>query len=55
MPVAQRPARGGQQPVVVLDWQSVGFGRGTIDAAFWLGTRMTVDKRRAHVREPVAH
>ncbi len=48
-------ARGGSQSVVVLDWQGLGFGRGTIDVAYWMGTSMTVDQRRAHERDLVAH
>lgn len=43
------------RPVVVLDWQGVGFGRGTIDVAYWMGTSMTVENRRAHERDLVSH
>lgn len=43
------------RPVVVLDWQGVGFGRGTIDVAYWLGTSMAVDDRRKHERELITH
>lgn len=48
-------AKGGSSPVVVLDWQGLGFGRGTIDVAYWLGTSMTTELRRAHERDLVAH
>jgi hypothetical protein len=48
-------AENGLRPVVVLDWQGLGFGRGTIDVAYWLGTSMTVESRRAHERALVAH
>lgn len=43
------------RPVVVLDWQGLGFGCGTIDVAYWMGTSMTVANRRAHERELVRH
>lgn len=45
----------GTRPVVVLDWQGVGFGCGSIDVAYWLGTSMTPEARRAHERDLVAH
>lgn len=45
---------GGQRPVVLLDWQGVGYGRGCIDVAYWLGTSMTVERRRAHERDLIA-
>lgn len=48
-------AKSGSTPVVVLDWQGVGFGRGTIDVAYWMGTSMTVENRRAHERALVNH
>jgi hypothetical protein len=48
-------AEAGRRPVVLLDWQSVGFGRGTLDAAMWLGTSMTVEDRRKHERALVGH
>lgn len=48
-------AENGRRPVVLLDWQGVGFGRGTIDVAYWLGTSMTIDDRRAHERALVRH
>ena len=48
-------ASSGNKPVVVLDWQGLGFGRGTIDVAYWIGTSMTTENRRVHERELVAH
>ncbi|MBB3082365.1 phosphotransferase [Geodermatophilus sabuli] len=46
-------ARGGERPVVLLDWQGLGFGRGTIDVALCLGTSMAVEERRRHERDLV--
>jgi aminoglycoside phosphotransferase (APT) family kinase protein len=48
-------AEGGSRPVVVLDWQGLGYGRGCIDVAYWLGTSMRVEDRRAHERDLVRH
>jgi len=48
-------AADGQRPVVILDWQGLGYGLGTIDVAYWLGTSMTTDARRAHERALVDH
>lgn len=48
-------AANGEKPVVILDWQGLGFGCGTIDLAYWLGTSMTVEHRRQHERALVAH
>lgn len=45
----------GKHPVVILDWQGLGFGRGTLDVALWLGTSMQTEERRAHERDLVAH
>lgn len=47
-------AQQARRPVVVLDWQGLGFGRGTIDVAYFLGTSMTIEDRRMHERELVA-
>ena len=47
-------ANGGALPVALLDWQGVGYGRGTIDLAYFLGTSLTTEVRRAHERELVA-
>jgi hypothetical protein len=41
-------ARGGQVPVVALDWQSVTLARGTADASYFVGAGLPVDDRRAH-------
>lgn len=46
-------ARGGELPVVVLDWQGVGYARGTIDVSYFLGTSLTTEDRRAHERDLV--
>lgn len=48
-------AAGGRRPVVVLDWQGLGYGLGTIDVAYWLGTSMATEARRAHERALVDH
>jgi aminoglycoside phosphotransferase (APT) family kinase protein len=45
----------GRVPVAVLDWQGVGYGQGTIDLAYFLGTSLTTETRRAHERELVGH
>lgn len=47
-------ACGGRRPVVVLDWQCLGFGQGTIDVAYWIGTSLSVEDRRRHERTLVA-
>lgn len=46
-------ARGGEIGVALLDWQGVGYGRGTIDLAYFLGTSLTTEDRRAHERDLV--
>ena len=48
-------AQGGARPVVLLDWQGLGYGRGTLDVAAFLGISMTTPERRAHERDLVAH
>ena len=45
-----RPS-GDASPLVVVDWQTVGRGVGTSDAAYFLGAGLPVDLRRAHERE----
>jgi hypothetical protein len=45
--------QGGSRPVALLDWQGLGYGRGTLDVAAFLGTSMTVEDRRAHERDLV--
>lgn len=44
---------GGERPIALLDWQGVGYGRGTIDVAYFLGTSLTTAARREHARELV--
>jgi aminoglycoside phosphotransferase (APT) family kinase protein len=46
-------ANGGQLPVALLDWQGVGYGQGTIDLAYFIGTSLTVETRQAHERDLV--
>jgi thiamine kinase-like enzyme len=48
-------ARGGVRPAVLLDWQGVGFGRGTIDLAYFLATSLTTTDRRAYEQDLVKH
>lgn len=48
-------ACGGSRPVVVLDWQCLGFGQGTIDVAYWIGTSLSVEERRQQERSLVSH
>lgn len=47
-------ANDGATPVAVLDWQGVGYGGGTIDLAYFLGTSLTLETRREHERDLVA-
>jgi hypothetical protein len=46
--------QGGRHRAALLDWQGVAFGRGSMDVAYFLGTSMTTDARRAHERALVA-
>jgi Ecdysteroid kinase-like family len=48
-------AKGGTMPIAVLDWQGVTYARGMMDVAYFLGTSLTSDDRRAHERDLVAH
>lgn len=48
-------AQDGKRPVVILDWQGLAFGRGTIDIALYNGTSMTMEERRASERQLVTH
>ncbi|WP_051471201.1 phosphotransferase [Patulibacter minatonensis] len=41
----------GKIPVALLDWQGVGYGQGTIDVAYFLGTSLTTEVRRASERD----
>jgi hypothetical protein len=47
-------AKGGTVPVALLDWQGVGYGRGTIDVGYFLGTSLAPDVREKHERELVS-
>ena len=40
--------KGGKEPVAILDWQTVTSGRGMSDVAYFLGTGIGNDLRRAH-------
>lgn len=44
-------AKGGSEPLVVVDWQSVSLGPGIADVSYFLGCGLTVDDRRAHERQ----
>ena len=46
-------AKAGAVPVALLDWQGVGYGRGTIDLAYFLGTSLTTEVRRDAERDLV--
>ncbi|MDO9352682.1 MAG: phosphotransferase, partial [Solirubrobacteraceae bacterium] len=48
-------ANDGEVPVAVLDWQGTGYGQGTIDLAYFLGTSLTTETRQAHERDLVRH
>jgi hypothetical protein len=44
----------GGRPLTVLDWQSVSFGCGATDVAYFLGGALPTEARRTHERELVA-
>lgn len=46
-------ARDGTRPVVLLDWQGLGYGAGTLDVGLCLGTSLTIEDRREHERDLV--
>lgn len=46
--------RGGELEVIVLDWQSIAFGEGMYDVAYFLGGSVPTDRRRATERDLVA-
>ena len=46
-------AQDGTRPVVLLDWQGLGYGAGTLDLGLCLGTSLSVDDRRTHERDLV--
>lgn len=41
-------AKGGNRPLVVLDWQAVSVGSGALDIAYFLGAGISVTDRRMH-------
>jgi hypothetical protein len=47
-------AQDGIRPAVLLDFQGVGLGKGTIDLAYFLATSLTTEDRRTHERDLVA-
>ncbi len=47
-------AHGGHLPVVILDWQGVGYGYGPIDVAYYLSTSLATEDRRQCERDLVA-
>ncbi|MEM9711439.1 MAG: phosphotransferase, partial [Actinomycetota bacterium] len=44
---------GGEDPVTVVDWQTVSLGDGLSDVAYFLGAGLGVEDRRTHERELV--
>jgi hypothetical protein len=42
-------------PIVIVDWQTAGVGNGATDIAYYLGTALSPDVRRAHEVVIVAH
>jgi hypothetical protein len=44
---------GAPRPLTVVDWQTVGWGSPMLDAAYFLGSGLSVADRRAHERELV--
>lgn len=43
-------ARGGADPLAVLDWQSISAGYGMLDVAYFIGAGLLPDVRREHER-----
>jgi hypothetical protein len=41
-------AKGGDVPLVILDWQSIGVGSGMLDVAYFIGAGLLPDVRRTH-------
>ena len=41
-------AKGGAEPLAVLDWQSLGIGSGMLDVAYFIGAGLPADARRRH-------
>ena len=46
---------GGPYPVAVVDWQSPAIGNSGQDLAYWVGTSLNAEVRRAHDKELVEH
>ncbi|MFI9408658.1 aminoglycoside phosphotransferase family protein [Nocardia gamkensis] len=44
-------AHNGRDPLVLVDWQTVSYGPGIADVAYFLGCGLTIEDRRAHERE----
>lgn len=47
--------RGGEVPLAVVDWQTVGVGSPFLDVAYLLVTSLTTEARRADEKELLAH
>lgn len=43
----------GEVPMAVVDWQTVSLGPAVVDVAYFLGSSLSVDERRAHEQELV--
>jgi aminoglycoside/choline kinase family phosphotransferase len=48
-------AKGGAEPLAVLDWQTVMLGPGTLDVSYFLGAALPSQERRAHEADLVRH
>lgn len=48
-------AKGGEVPLAVLDWQSIGVGSGMLDVAYFIGAGLLPDVRRKHEDDLVRH
>lgn len=48
-------AQSGAIPLAIVDWQTIGMGRGMADIAYFIGTSLPTDVRRAHERDLVSH
>ncbi|WP_165922238.1 oxidoreductase family protein [Pseudonocardia endophytica] len=48
-------AKGGTEPVTVLDWQTVAAGVGVTDVSYFLGLSLTTEMRREHERDLLDH
>ncbi len=47
-------AQGGDIPAALVDWQGATYACGTLDLAYFVGTSLTTELRRAHERDLVA-